>query len=177
MARNSKIEGLDGEVRDAVDALIRKGATLDDIVAHLREVGVDDISRSSVHRYRKTYEQVASEMRRYREMAAGFASELGAVEDSEAHQVIVQMLHTMLMRSGMEAIEGDSPMDPKDLMFLGRTVKDLMSSVGDREKLKREIEKQIRTEAAENAATAAKAQGLSAAGVAAIRRTVLGVAE
>ncbi len=137
MPPKSKVTKLDPRIKAEIDALLAEGRySLDEILAHITKLHGDvDISRSGLGRYAKDYHDVAAEMRQFKEMAAGFAAELGAVPDTEAHQAVVQMMHTLLMRGGMEAIKSGNAMDPKDLMFLGRTIKDLISSVDIREKV------------------------------------------
>ena len=44
MARPSKIDRLPQELRDAIGDLRRQGRTIDEILAHLRSLGVGDVS-------------------------------------------------------------------------------------------------------------------------------------
>lgn len=177
MAGKSKIDALDQDIRAEINRLILGGATLDQIVAWLRKVGIDDISRSGVQRY--SVSDVIREMKLYREMSSTFATELGTKAETEQHEVITQMIMSLLMKASAARVTGDEAADPLDLARMARTVKTLMSSTIDREALRRQVEKEVREEAAREAATAvdqaAQEMGWDLEQVAFIRAKILGV--
>lgn len=182
MGRKSSIRRLPAEVRQEIDRLLGAEHTLDEILAHLRTLGADSVSRSALGRYATDFREVAARLRETKVAAAGFARELGVVPEGEAHMVLVQMLQARMMRSGMDRIkDDDAKEDAKELMYIARTIRDLMASTKDREAIRAAEEKKVREQVArdlESAAAEAQAageQGLSAARVAQLRREFLGV--
>jgi hypothetical protein len=64
MSPRSKVTRLPAPVRAEIDRLIRDGATLDELVGHLKSFGLpsDKVpARSSVHRYRAQFEKALAE--------------------------------------------------------------------------------------------------------------------
>ncbi|MBB4267777.1 phage protein Gp27 family protein [Roseospira visakhapatnamensis] len=150
MGRRSSIRRLPAEVRQEIDRLLGQEHTLDEILAHLRTLGADSVSRSALGRYATDFREVAARLRETKVAAAGFARELGVVPEGEAHMVLVQMLQARMMRSGMDRIkDDDAKEDAKELMYIARTIRDLMASTKDREAIKAQLAKEI---AAENKA-------------------------
>jgi len=150
MGRKSSIRRLPAEVRQEIDRLLGAEHTLDEILTHLRSMGSTTVSRSALGRYATDFREVATHLRETREVAAGFAAELGVVQEGEAHLVLVQMVQSMMMRLGMARLKNsETEDDAKELMFLAKTIRDLMASTKDREALKAQLAKEI---AAENKA-------------------------
>lgn len=110
-------------------------------------------------------------------------SDLDIEAEGELHKVLLQMIATSAVQYMRSAQEEDKEIDPKDLMNLGRMLKDLMHSSGLREKLlddeRRRIEAKARAEALEqvdsNLEDAASEAGLSEDVVAQLRRKIAGV--
>lgn len=176
MAGKSKITRIDPRVKTVIDRLLAQNRhTLDEIIEHLRDMDVEDVSRSSLHRYAQTFESVNAKIRQSREMARAFAAEIGASEDTDQHETITQMMHTLLMRAGMDAIDQEQSPDMKGLSHMAKALKDLMTSVAQREKLKAEAAQEAREQAAEKADKVMKTAGVTGATALAIRRAVLGV--
>ena len=175
MPPKSSIKSIDPDIKAELDRLISQdNLSIDELVEFLQSLGVD-VSRSAVGRYSKNYKDVAARMKEYKEMATAFANEIDMEEESDAHQVIVQMLHTMLMRVGMQDLNSDKPLyDPKELMFLGSTIKNLMGSIKDRQAWAEKEKEKARIEAADNAEKVAKKRGLTQETIKAIRSQILG---
>lgn len=81
--------------------------------------------------------------------------------EGELHRVLVQMIATSAVQMIQSVREADEYLDPKDLMALGRMLKDLMASSGLREKLLDDERRRIAREARE--AALAEAEGAVAA--------------
>jgi len=176
MPPRSSLKTLPPEIKAELDRLlVLDNFTIDQLAAELRNLGAN-VSRSAVGRYSKNYKQVAGRMKEYKEMATAFANELGTEVESDAHQVIVQMLHTMLMRTGMAELDKDDPeFKPKDLMLLSASIKNLMGSVKDRQVIQEKERLRARQEAARDAASTMKEAGLSAEQIQFWREEFLGV--
>ncbi len=175
MPPRSSLKNLPPEIKAELDRLlVLDHFTIDQLAAELRQLGAN-VSRSAVGRYTKDYKQVAARMKEYKEMATAFANELGTEVESDAHQVIVQMLHTMLMRTGMAELDKDvAEFKPKDLMLLSASIKNLMGSVKDRQVIQEKAREKALAEAAEAATTVARKKGLTRETVDAIREKILG---
>ena len=76
--------------------------------------------------------------------------------EGELHKVLMQMIATSAVHMIHAVREEDGHLEPKDLMSLGRMLKDLMSSSGMREKLLADERARITRQAQE----AAKAEAL-----------------
>lgn len=110
-------------------------------------------------------------------------SDLDIEAEGELHKVLLQMIATSAVQYMRSAQENDTDIDPKDLMNLGRMLKDLMHSSGLREKLlddeRKRIAAKARAEALQEAQAgvdeAASEAGLSEAVIAQLRNKIAGV--
>lgn len=174
MPRRSTVKELPKEIRVEVDRLLADGTTIDDIVAKLQELGAD-ISRSALGRYKQDFDQVTRRMREMREVAAGFARELGAAPEGETGRLLIELVQSLVFKFAARQSDQDAATTAQELYHVARAIKDLEhgASLGADRELK--IRKDTATEAAKAAGGAAKAAGLSAEAIAAIERDVLGI--
>ncbi|WP_420324620.1 phage protein Gp27 family protein [Mameliella sp.] len=116
-------------------------------------------------------------------IAETLLSDLDIEAEGELHKVLMQMIATSAVHLIREVRDKGENLDPKELMSLGRMLKDLMSSSGMREKLLADERSRVAREAREAAqaemdealeATATEA-GLSAEMLDRLRRGVLGL--
>jgi len=184
----SKIDRLDPELRSKLnELLIDLNFSQYDFVTEQLNGWLEDrgdelrISKTSVF----THGQAEKEYARVQERANGWAEnwmqDNGLEKEAKRHNVLFQMLTTLAFKA-MEA-RIDNPgeeIDVKELHFVGRMLKDVMSSAGIREKLltdeREKGAKQARDEAAEQLDAKAKTLGLTAKTVQDIRAEILGVA-
>lgn len=172
MARKSSIKQLDPRIKSAVDSAIREDrATIDDIVAIIRELG-GDASRSAVGRYKQKAEEQMVRYREAQEVAKVWIGKLQTDPEGDVGRLLAEMLRT----TAFSTLGDMDAATPQDLMFLGKALKDLASA----DKLTADRILAVRREAAKEAAdkvsSMAKAKGLSADTVAELRREILGVA-
>jgi hypothetical protein len=173
MAR-SKIERLDPRLKEAINGKIRDGHTIDDILAHVAALGAD-ISRSSLGRYKQKME---AQLRRYREaqeVAGAWVRKLGEDPGSDVGRLIAEMLKTVAFQQLAEMGDRDAAAEPRDIMFLGKALKDIASA--DKLSLDREerLTKAALAAAAKAAESVARERGLSDDDAALIRAKILGV--
>lgn len=172
MARKSSIKQLDPRIKAAVDAAIREDrATIDDIVAIIRELG-GDASRSAVGRYKQKAEEQMVRYREAQEVAKVWIGKLQTDPEGDVGRLLAEMLRTTAF-STLGDIDAASP---QDIMFLGKALKDLASAdklTADRIMV---VRREAAKEAADKVASFAKAKGLSADTVVELRREILGVA-
>lgn len=113
-------------------------------------------------------------------LAETLLSDMDVEAESDLHKVLMQMIATSAVHMIKSVRDEDGHLEPKDLMALGRMLKDLMQSAGLREKLRSDererVAKETRVEAAKGAEVKAKSLGLSADTIEAIKAGILGVA-
>ncbi|MEO1974796.1 MAG: phage protein Gp27 family protein [Paracoccaceae bacterium] len=110
-------------------------------------------------------------------------SDLDIEREGEIHRVLMQMIATSAVQMIRSVREEDEHLDAKDLMSLGRMLKDLMASSGMREKLLDDERKRLTREAREAAQAemdealeaTAKEAGLDGHMLDRLRRGVLGL--
>ena len=178
MPRKSAIEQLPEAVQEQVHRLIREGRTVDEITAKLDELN-QDVSRSSVGRYKQRYEKQLERYREAQNVAGIWVEELGQDQKSDVGRLLAEMLKTIAFRTMADMGEDEGNPSPMDLHFLARTIKDLEQSgkiSADRIfKVRQEIAKEEREKAADQAVEAVKASGMSGESAEAIRASILGV--
>jgi hypothetical protein len=174
----SSIKLLSKELRTLIADLHEQGITLDQILEKLRELGVAHVSRSALGRYTIDLDKVGDRLRRSREVADVLMKRLGDGPESRTAQLNLELMHSVIfdLTAGGEDGEGIK-LDPEQAMFLGRALKDLATA----QKTQAEFILKVRAETAKEAAATvekvAKAKGLTAETVAAIRSEILGLAK
>jgi hypothetical protein len=182
MAHRSSVRRLPDEVRAEVDRLLTDGRyTLDQIVKHLRGLGVDSVSRSAIGRYSQQFERIAEDIKLTREMARAVGAELADLVEDDATQLVVGSIQALLLKARMQ-FGPDDEIRPKDVADLARASKDLATALRSRAHLRTAVRRELEAEVAGRAEQAAEAvdqlaqeHGLSAALAAQLRREVLGV--
>lgn len=182
MPRKSSIKQLPPQIKTEIDRLLSDGrTTIDEIVAHLQKLGVT-VSRSAVGRYSQRFEDVSRKMREAREISTAFAKELGDFKNDEVGRQITEMLRTVIFNVLLPRASDEEPtVEPADLMFMAKAIKELSSA----NKMSADMELRIRKEAAEQAKQDAvkavvatgKKNGLSKEVLDAMKRGVFGLEE
>ena len=179
VGRRSSIDRLPPPLRDAVQAALKQGLTIDEIVDMLSEEGAE-VSRSAVGRYTKNYREMAERQRDMSSVAKAFASEFGDADNSQ-QKLLIQMFTSVMTQAVLPLASGEDPeIDPRDMHFLARSIKDIASAAKtdtDREaKIRDEERKTARAEAAKVAEQAARGAGATPETIDAIKRELLGIA-
>lgn len=169
LAEELKVRGF-AEIQDVTEALNFR----------LQEAGLEvSVGKTAVGQFSKALK----DQREAFAFAETLLSDLDIEREGELHKVLMQMIATSAVHMLRSVREEDEHLDPKDLMNLGRMLKDLMASSGMREKLLEEERQRVMRQAREAAqaemdqaleATATEA-GLDADMVARLRRGVLGL--
>jgi hypothetical protein len=175
MGRRGFATRLPRELREELDRQIVDGRlTITELKDWLADRGVD-ASRSAVGRHVQSVEEIATEMRKAREVAGALKVELGDQADGTIGQALIEVAQNVVFRAALPLMQGHE-LGLEDLHFLARAAKDLASAQktdADRARKLREEALQAGAKAAEGVA---KARGLTAETVAEIKRAVLGVA-
>jgi len=186
MPPRKKVETLPEEQKDWLKSALRDAgfAGYEQIAEELNRRLAEDgceirVHRSSVQRFGQEYESFV----RYQEEAAAWAadwiSDEGMEDEAKRHGVLFQMLTTLAFRYMRSQADEDAEIDPKDLHFMGRMLKDVMASSGLRQKLVAEernlIAEEARRAAAASVEKSARQLGLTKDAVAGIKAQILGV--
>jgi hypothetical protein len=136
-----KIDLLPPELRDWLrDELRASGfAGYEDLAERLNfrleEEGLElRIRKSAIHAYGVEYEAMVKAQEEASAWAVGWMQDEGLADEAKRHSVLFQMITTLafkVMKS--QALKEGDEIDPKELHFLGRMLKDVMSSSGIRE--------------------------------------------
>lgn len=110
----------------------------------LQEEGLEiSVGKTAVGKFSKALK----DQREAFQIAETLLSDLDIEAEGELHKVLMQMIATSAVHMIQNVREGDKHLDPKDLMNLGRMLKDLMASSGMREKLLDDERKRVAREA------------------------------
>ncbi|WP_151720204.1 phage protein Gp27 family protein [Gemmobacter serpentinus] len=92
------------------------------------------IRKSAIHAYGVEYEAMVRAQEEASAWAVGWMQDEGLADEAKRHSVLFQMITTLafkVMKS--QALKEGDEIDPKELHFLGKMLKDVMSSSGIRE--------------------------------------------
>lgn len=151
MGRKSSVHQLDPRIRVEVDRLLADGRhTLDQILAHLKQLGARPPSRSALGRYAQNFEKVASRLRESREMARALAQELGPESlEGEQGRILIESMRTLafdIMHAKLNPDE-TSKYDAKEIASLSRSVRELSQAMRMEQDFTRRIREEARKEA------------------------------
>ena len=168
----SSIKRLPPELREAVDAAIADGATIDEITALIRGEG-GACSRSAVGRYTKNVRDLIRQQQETDRGIEMWVRALGERPEGRAGLILVETLRTMTLSTLAELSKREEPATPEELSRLSLVLKRIEGT----DKLRIERERSAAKEAAKEAPGAGQApvrKGLSPEAVAAIREAVEG---
>ncbi|MDE4175789.1 DUF3486 family protein [Phaeobacter sp. PT47_59] len=186
-----KINLMPPEFRDWLhEALQERGFSgyeqlAEDLNFKLADAGLElRIGKSAVHEYGSEYQEFVKYQEQASQWAESWLTDNGLEEEAQRHNVLFQMLTTLAFKSMQSKMGKDAgEIDPRDLSFLGKMLKDVMASSGIREKLKddereriaAEARRQAQREMADQVDSAVAEAGLSAERAAQLREMILGV--
>jgi len=103
----------------------------------LEEAGSElRIRKSALHAFGQEYEEFVKYQEQASAWAADWMQEQGLAEEAKRHNVLFQMITTLAFKvMQAQMIKEGGEIDPKELHFLGRMLKDVMASSGIRESL------------------------------------------
>lgn len=178
MGRRSSIDQLPEEIRTAANDAVKRGATIDQIVDLLRDMGAS-VSRTAAGRFSQKYAALAARQREMLDIAKTYAAEFGET-DTDQGRLMIQLLHTIITRAVMPIAAGDKiELDEKALANLARAVKDAMTAAKtdvDRVvKIREQAAKETREKAAAAAQKVARAAGATPETLKSIWEEIMGV--
>lgn len=138
-----KIDLLPPEIRERLQQSLRDRGfagyvdVTEDLNFWLEEAGLQvRIQKSAVHAFGQEYEAFVKAQEQASAWAADWMQDEGLADEAKRHNVLFQMITTLAFKVMQNQMirEGDA-IDPKELHFLGKMLKDVMSSSGIREQL------------------------------------------
>ena len=168
----SSIKRLPSKLREAVDAAIADGATIDEITARIRAEG-ETCSRSAVGRHAKNLRALIRQQQETDRTIKAWVDALGERLEGQAGLVLIETLQSMVLTT-MSAMSGRE--EPASLHELDR-LSHILKRIESTEKLRKDRERAAEKAKAEKAKSAGRAKGqggLSPEAVAIIRAEVEG---
>lgn len=171
----STIERLAKPIREEVGRLQSDGATIDEIVDHLRTLDVV-VSRSAMGRHVKKLEEVGQQLRKSQAMAEALVGQLGDEPDAKVDRLNIELAHGMIMRL-MTGDEDGGPvtLDAEQVMFVTSAIQKLAGARKTNADLVMRLQAEANKKAIAAMETVAKKKGLSADAIAAIKEDFLGI--
>lgn len=182
MTRPSKVDRLPEEIKTEIAALRRAGHTIDQILAHLRSLGVgnEDVSRTGLHRHIVKLDELGEMIRQDRIVADALVARFGDESDDKTLRANIQMMQSLLLKLSVAARTDESGLlGPQEMMFLSAALKNLATAAKTDQSRFLEIRKELeaekaRTERIKEVVKAASKTGLGGSFVDRIR-TELGI--
>lgn len=167
MARRSTVKKLPREIRGEIDRLIEGGATLDEIVAHLKTLDLDRTpSRSALGRYAQEINRIGERLRESREVAEAVVKQLGQEPENRLTRLNIELAHATVLKLLSSSGDGEPvELSPMDAHFVARTIKDLSAAAKtDADHILR-LRREIEAEQARKLAALAKDAETPGAGI------------
>ena len=167
----SSIARLPPTLREAVDAAIADGATIDEITALIQAEG-GTCSRSAVGRYTKNVRDLIRQQQETDRGIEMWVRALGERAEGRAGLILIETLRTLALSTLAELSKREKPPTPEELARLSLVLRRIEGT--DKLRLERERATAKAARAAPGAGQAPVRKGLSPEAVAAIREVVEG---
>ena len=167
----SSIARLPPTLREAVDAAIADGATIDEITGRIRAEG-GTCSRSAVGRYTKNMRDLIRQQQEADRANEAWVRALGARTEGRAGLILIETLRTLTLSALADLSRREEPVSTEELARLALLLRRIEGT--DKLRLEREREAAKAARAAPGAGQAPVRKGLSPEAVAAIREVVEG---
>lgn len=181
MGRKSNIKKLNPEVRQYLEKLLREDRhTLDELIADLQQKfpGEQTPSRSSLHRYRSSFDEMVGRMREIETAAGALVDELGDGVGEKAGALLAQAVTTLATNVALDAHERDD-VTVKEIGELARAARAAMQartmSIKERQAIEQAAREKLQREQESALEETARAQGMTEDQVKFWREKVLGI--
>lgn len=185
MPPRRKIDMLPEEQREWLKTALKEGgfSGYEEIAAALNEKLAESgsaitVGKSAVHRFGAEYSEYVKLQSEASSWAENWMGEEGLGDEANRHSVLFQMITALAFKVMKEQML-DGEVDSRDLHFMGKMLKDIMSSAGLREKMmegeRARLSKEVRQEAAAEVDKRSVELGLTRETVDAIKGDILGV--
>ncbi|ODN71187.1 phage protein Gp27 family protein [Methylobrevis pamukkalensis] len=168
MARPTKIDRLPAEIREAIGTLRRDGHTIDEILGHLRTLGVapEEVSRTGLGEHLKRFDKMRARLADSRAAAEAIMDRIDKDGgDDKLTRVNISFLHSSIMGL-FEAEDGEKvTFAPDEARDLSSAIKNLVSAskldIDRIEKIEARATAKAKKEAAATAASVLRKAGVS----------------
>ena len=167
----SSVSRLPPTLREAVDAAIADGATIDEITARIRAEG-GACSRSAVGRYVKNLRDLIRQQQEADRANEMWVRALGPRTEGQAGLILIETLRTLTLSTLADLSRREEPVSTEELARLALVLRRIEGT--DKLRLERERAAAKAARAAPGAGQAPVRKGLSPEAVAAIREVVEG---
>lgn len=181
MGRKSSLRRLSPEILQEINRILSEGRlTLDELLEHLRGMGVDTISRSALGRQKQRIDKVAAKLRQSREIVDALVEKAGPSARRRGNQgrLLVQMLRK-LVYDHLEAqlLEGEDGegLDNQGVFFLAKSLKEMSQAARLEQDFEAKVRERVQKETVKAVEDSAREAGLSAETVEAIKGRILGI--
>jgi hypothetical protein len=182
--RKSKVELLPKDILDTLHQLLRDGKMqqieIVDVVNKLiADKGLPEdqqLSKSGFNRYAQRMESIGQRIRQAREIAEVWTHKLGDAPVSDMGKLLQEGIRALAFETQMDMAEGKISADPKSLNQMALLCQRIEAAAMASHKREKEIRQSFASEAAAAAEKVATQAGLTAEGVAALKREILGIA-
>ncbi|ECW0050644.1 DUF3486 family protein [Salmonella enterica subsp. enterica] len=182
MGRKSTVHKLPEEIRSHIERRLRENRlTLDELIEDLRTAFPQTSelpARSTLGRYKKSFDEVVGRMREQQQMARMLVDELGENPDERAGQMLVQSVTALINHAAMLAQDEQEP-DIDTVRYLARAAKDALQarkiSFDERLAYEKKGQEKLLAEQQENLKAVARERGMDKESVDFWKRRVLGV--
>ncbi|QFQ88255.1 DUF3486 family protein [Paracoccus kondratievae] len=138
-----KIDQLPPETRQWLEDTLRERGfadyvqITDELNSRLAESGkVVSFHHATVHRFGQEYRAFIETQEKASAWAQGWMQENGLEEEAKRHNVLFQMVTALAFKAMESQMQRDGDeIDPKELHFIGRMLKDIMASSGIRQQM------------------------------------------
>lgn len=163
MGRRSTLDALPQDIRDTFNQLVRAGRTIEEIRAHLAELG-HETSRSAVGRASKNVKAILATHAIAREAAEALTTKLGEAPRGDTSTLLAEMIKSLAYNviDGMSSAEQDEfKAGSMDVMLLAKSLDHLSKAGAITHKLRKELRADALAEAAKQVETTGRKLGLS----------------
>ncbi|MDA0148843.1 DUF3486 family protein [Vibrio sp. LaRot3] len=182
--RLSKIDQLPDDFKTQLNILLReKNMTQEQIRSlinkQIDEQGIADdpeyIKRNAMSRYAQSFRKGMEKYQQAQEMTKQWVQQFGEMPQTDIARSLIEIGKSQVFDIQMKALEENKTLDPKTLGHLALCIKRLQEAQTGSVKLEQQIRKQVLEEAADQAETKAKQQGMTSEGAKVIRDSILGL--
>ena len=131
MGRKSTLRRLPPEIRAEINRILSEGRlTLDELLEHLRSIGVEGVSRSALGRQKQKIDKIAAKLRQSREMTEALVREIGpAVEEGQQGRLLVEVLRRLVFDHLEKRLtsedEESQDIDNQGFFFFAKAIKEM----------------------------------------------------
>ena len=166
MGRKSTLRRLPPEIREEINRILSEGRlTLDELLEHLRSLGVEGVSRSALGRQKQKIEDALVE-------------KTGpSTAEGKQGRLLVQILRKLVydhLEKNLLSEEDDGP-DNEGFFFLAKAIKEMSQAARLEQDFETKIRDRVQKETVKAVESSAREAGLSAETVEAIKSRILGV--